>query len=257
MPGEEFEVCDLPPGSYVVAILAVGKDKLARLVSRTFTVTNRDVAVGELSVGPPDRLHGRVIVSDAPADSPLPEVRIAVGPLNRPAPFAGEGSSGHANPKGEFSIENMFADDYSLQVTGLPRGFYVKSIFQSGRDVMNEPIRPGGDVTITLSSDGPVVAGDALDSDDRPVPKAEVMLVPRDQSSGSIVSAIADINGKFQMQSGIAPGEYSIVALSGIYEGEDQNPEFARDQMTRATRLHLDPRENKSVTLTVRDAHRP
>jgi hypothetical protein len=257
IPGERFEVCDLPPGSYAVTILATSKDKLAGLVSHAFTVVNRDVALGELSVEPPDRLHGKVIVPDAPADSPLPEIRIAVRTLNRPDPFAGEGSSGRTNPKGQFSIENIFTDDYSLQVTGLPRGFYVKSIYQSGRDVTNEPIRPGGDVTITLSPDGTVVNGEAVDSDNQPVAMAHVMLIPRDPSSGSIISVLSDSSGKFQMQSGIAPGEYSIVALSGIYEGEDENPEFARDQLTGATRLELDPRATKSVTLTVRPAHQP
>jgi hypothetical protein len=256
-PGEWFRACDLPPGSYAAAVLAIGKDKLARLVSQAFTVANRDVAVGDLSVGPPDRLQGKVIVPDAPADSPLPEVRLEVSALNRPAPFAGEGSSGRTNKNGQFSIENIFTDDYSLQVTRLPRGFYVKSINQSGRDVTNEPIRPGADLTITLSSDGPVVNGQAVDSDNQPVAQAHVMLIPRDPSSGSIVSTLSDSSGKFQMQSGIAPGEYSIVALSGIYEGEEENPEFARDQMNRATRLDLDPRESESVTLTVRAAHPP
>jgi hypothetical protein len=256
-PGEEFEVCDLPPGAYAVAILALGQDKVARFASRAFTVANRDVPIGDLLVGPPDRLHGKVIVSDASPDSPFPPIRVGALSLNRPAPFAGEGGSSQANPKGEFSIENIYADDYSLRVTGLPRGFYVKSIYQSGRDVTNQPVRPGDDVTITLSSDGAAVNGQAVDSDNRPVPKAEVMLIPRDQSFGSIVSAMADSNGKFQMQSGIAPGEYAIVALSGIYEGEDQNPEFARDQMTHATRLDLDKSSTKSVTLTVRDRHQP
>jgi hypothetical protein len=257
MPGDEFAVCGLPPGSYVVTLLAMGKDKLARLTSQAFTVANRDVAVGELFVGPPDRLHVKVIVSDAPKDSPLPEVRIAVRTLNRPAPFAGEGSSARSNPEGEFSIENIFTDDYSLQVTGLPRGFYVKSIYQSGRDVINESIRPGGDVTVTLSSDGPVVNGEAVDSENQPVAQAHVMLIPRDPSSGSIVSVLSDISGKFQIQSGVAPGEYSIVAVSGSYEGEDENPEFARDQILHATRIDLDKTQTKSITLTVRPAHQP
>jgi hypothetical protein len=256
-PGEEFEVCDLVPASYALTILSLGTDQLARVVSQAFTIANRDVALGDLSALAALRLRGEVIVPGAHDDSPLPAgIGVEVRSLSRPYPFAGEGRAGHVNSKGEFSIE-VFADDYSLRITGLPRGYYVQTVFQAGRDVTNQAIRPGDDVTITLSSDGPVVSGATMDSNNHPVPNAEVMLIRKDSSLGSIVAIRSDGSGRFQVQSGIAPGKYAIVAFTDLYEGEDQNPEFARDQMAGATQLDLDKSETKSVTLTVRDAHRP
>jgi hypothetical protein len=62
-------------------------------------------------------------------------------------------------------------------------------------------------------------------------------------------------DGKFQLQSGIAPGEYSIVALMGVFEGEEQNPEVLSDQAARSTTLTLDKKETKVVTVVVRAAH--
>jgi hypothetical protein len=257
-PGEDFEVCDLPPGSYVVIILAIGKEKLDGFVSRAFTVANRDVTVGELYPEPPAPLRGKMIVAGAPVDSSFPAgVRVELWPVNRPYRFAGEGRFGRPNSKGEFLIEDVLADDFRLRVGNLPSGFYLKSVTQGGRNVTSDPIRPGDDLTITLSSDGPVLTGETVDKDRVPVHDATVILVPKDQSLGSIVSVRSDRAGGFQFQSGIAPGEYSIVALTNLVDGEDQNPDFVRDQITRATELALDKKETKSLRLVVRDAHQP
>ena len=118
-------------------------------------------------------------------------------------------------------------------------------------------IRPGDDLTITLSSEGPVVTGETVDQDDVPVRDATVILIPKDQSLGSMLSVRSGRTGGFQFQSGIASGEYSIVALTNLFDGDDQNPDFVRDQMTRATQLALDRKETKSLRLVVRDAHQP
>jgi hypothetical protein len=257
-PGEDFEVCDLPPGSYVVSILAIGKEKLDGFVSRAFTVANRDVAVGELYLQPPAPLRGKMIVADAPVDGSFPVgVRVEIRSLNRPDLFAGEGMFGHPNSKGEFLIEDVLADDFRLRVGNLPRSFYLKSVTQGGRDVTSGSIRPGDDLTITLCSEGPVVTGETVDQDDVPVRDATVILIPKDQSLGSILSLRSGRTGGFQFQSGIVPGEYSIVALTDLFDGDDQNPDFVRDQMTRATQVALDRKETKSLRLVVRDAHQP
>jgi hypothetical protein len=257
-PGEDFEVCDLPSGSYVAIILAIGKEKLDGFVSQAFTVADRDVAVGELTPQRPAPLRGKIIVADAPVDGSFPAgVRVELRPLNRPDPFAGEGMFGRPNSKGEFLIEDVLADDFRLRVGNLPPGFYLKSVTQGGRDVTNEPIHPGDDLTITLSSDGPVITGETVDKDNVPVHDATVILIPKDQSLGSILSVRSGHSGRFQFQSGIAPGDYSIVALTNLFDGEDQNPDFVRDQMARGTQLALDKKETKSLTFVVRDAHRP
>jgi hypothetical protein len=249
---EDFEVCGLPPGSYALSLVAA-KDRLEGFVSQEFTVANRDVSLGELSLRRPLQLRGKVTIADGPADGLLPAgVRVQVRTLSRPSPFAGEGTGGHLSSQGEFLIDNVFADDYHLRVLSLPRGFYVKSVTQEGRDVMRGAIRPGHDLAIALASDGPVVNVETVDSEERPVGDAEVILIPRDQGPGAIARAHANEHGRAQFESGIAPGEYSIVALTGLVEGQDQNPGFLRDQLTRASTLVLDKKENKIVRLTVR-----
>ncbi len=256
-PGEELQVCGLPPGSYSLWIDTAKGDKVVGFISQTFTITNRDVALGELYPDTPRPLLGKIIVADAPADSPVPVLSIHVESLNRrQLHFFGEGAFGGSNRKGEFSIPDLYADDYGLVAVGhLPPGFYVKALTQAGRDVTRESIRPGDDLTITLLSDGPVVSGKAVDKDNGPVHDATVILIPKDQWNSSIVSARADQDGKFQLQSGIAPGEYSIVALTGVFEAEEQNSEFLSDQATRSTTLTLDKKETKVVTVIVRAAH--
>ena len=255
-PGEDLAVCRLPPGSYDLWIMTFTSDRITGFISQTFIIGNRNVAIGELYPNPPIPLRGKVIVADAPTDNPAPALSIEVGSLNRrQLHFFAEGNFGLSNSKGEFSIPDLFADDYELvAVRHLPPGFYVKALTQAGRDVTRESIRPGDDLTITILSDGPVISGKAVDKD-TPVHDATVILIPKDQGIGSVVSVRSDQNGRFQIQSGIAPGDYSIVALTGLFGNENQNPEFLRDQMTRATTLALDKKETKVVTLNVRAAH--
>ena len=258
-PNEWMEVCGLPPGSYELWINTVVGDRIAGFIGKTFAIANRDVALGELYPEPPSPLRGKVAVADAPADSPVPVVSVDVRSINRAQlHFASEGEFGSSNARGEFLIPDLFADDYELvAVRRLPRGFYVKAVTQAGRDLKRDPIRPGDDLTITLLSDGPTINGTALDKDNVPVHDATVILFPKDLGFGSVVSVRSDQNGKFQIQSGVAPGDYSIVALTGLFEGEEQNPEFLSDQVTRATRLVLEAKESRAITLLVHSVSRP
>jgi hypothetical protein len=122
----------------------------------------------------------------------------------------------------------------------------------------DDSIRPGDGVTISVACDGPVVTGQAVNNENVPIPDATVILAPvADTWRRSFVSAHSDKNGRFLLESGVPPGEYAVMALTGLYDGEDQSPEFARDQTSRSTRVALGPRESKSVSLVVHDAHRP
>jgi hypothetical protein len=184
-PGEEFEICGLPPGSFDLWISTERGDRITGFIGTAFTVANRDVAVGELYPERPVPLRGKVIVADAPADRSLPVVSVTVRSLNRrQLHFAGEGIFGLSNSKGELLIPNLLADEYELvAVQRLQQGFYVKSVTQAGRDVTHDSIRPGDDVMITLASDGPAINGETVDKDSQPVHDATVILIPKDHGS--------------------------------------------------------------------------
>jgi hypothetical protein len=183
----------------------------------------------------------------------VPVISLNVRSIHRPRlHFAFEGEFGVSNGKGEFLIPDLFADDYELiAVRRLPRAFYIKNVTQGGHDVKRDSIRPGDDVTVTLASDGPDINGHTVDMDGRTVHDATVILIPKDQWHGSIVSLRSGGDGQFHIDSGIAPGEYSILALAGLIGGEEQDPDFIRDQAIRATPLVLDKNETKSITLLV------
>jgi hypothetical protein len=259
MPNEAMEVCGMPPGGYELWISTVVGDRIAGFIGKTFAIANRDVALGELYPEPPSSLRGKVIVADAPADSPVPIVSVDVRSINRSQlHFAYEGEFGSSNTRGEFLIPDLFADDYELvAVRRLPQGYYVKGVTQAGRDVARDPIRLGDDLNITLASDGPILTGETVDRDGRPAHDATVILIPKDQWHGSTVSIRSGQDGRFQIQSAIAPGEYSIVALTGTFGSEEQNPDFVRDQAAHATRLVLEAKESTAITLPVHSVSRP
>jgi hypothetical protein len=82
-----------------------------------------------------------------------------------------------------------------------------------------------------------------------------VVLIPEKTSGGnSIVTQQSDQSGAFKF-GGIAPGDYQLLALTGLFEGEAEDPAFVTTQTFSAVELSAEPRSSHSVTLKVRSAH--
>src|SRR5258707_1000004 len=110
-PGEQFEICGFPLGAYDLWIATNNGDRVAGFIDKTFTIANRDIALGELYLEPPGQLRGKVILADATGDSLVPVISLDVRSIHRPRlHFAFEGEFGVSNGKGEFLIPDLFAD---------------------------------------------------------------------------------------------------------------------------------------------------
>lgn len=200
-----------------------------------------------LEIGLP--LKGRITVADISKDDHFPSgLSISLDLRGRPL-FYGESRTATVSDQGSFLIENVFLDDYTPRVTGLPDGFYVRSASQGGHDALSDAVRPGrGDLNLVLGSDGPVVSGQTLDGENRPVPDAAVVLM---SEGGRISVRHSDQNGQYRFSSAISPGNYRLVALGGLYEGEEQDLDVVGANLATAAELNLSPRAVKTIPLTV------
>ncbi|HWR51216.1 MAG TPA: carboxypeptidase-like regulatory domain-containing protein, partial [Bryobacteraceae bacterium] len=114
-------------------------------------------------------------------------------------------------------------------------------------------VRPGaGEVRIELSSDGPTLGGRVLNDDDQPVPDATVFL--RRQGGGQAFAAQCDQSGAYSFSSGVAPGEYKVVAVRNLPESQRWNGGAAARLLSGATDVKLGARERKLADLRVREA---
>ena len=256
-PGEDFEICGLAPGQYTAiastfdaAKAGDPKQPSSGFIRTEFTIAKRDAELGSLHPSPALPVHGRVIVRGARPEDPVPNGLIVdLNQRGRPI-FAGEKRRAQVEASGEFAMERVFIDDYILRVSGLPKGYYVAEAAQQGRDVRQGDVRPGaGDLKVVLAPDGASISGQTVDKDRQPVPDIWVVLVP--DNGAPLIAQQSDQAGQFWLGS-VVPGDYRIVALGGLYDGEEQDPEVVRANLSDATELSVAPGSSVSASPVVR-----
>ncbi len=255
-PGEESEICGVPPGEYTfLATLSDRRTKKAIGFFRTeVSIARRDAELGKLSPAPGMQLRGRLTVEAQAPGYPLPRnIAVKLQRQGRPIIY-GDNLTGVLAPSGTLTWESVFLDDYRLVVDDLPNGCYLQTAVQRARDVRQAPVRPGqGDLLIALSCDGGVVQGEVVDGNKEPVPDATVLLLPKEATgTDMLLSQQSDQNGGFEFSSEIAPGDYCVAAFIGLYEGEDRDPEFVSAHFSGCKAVTVPAKGLQSVTITAR-----
>ncbi|MGH9660968.1 MAG: carboxypeptidase-like regulatory domain-containing protein, partial [Bryobacteraceae bacterium] len=153
--------------------------------------------------------------------------------------------------------------NYEVMVTGLPPGFYVKSIHRGDEDVLAGGLalaESSAPLEIVVSAAGARVDGVVVNAKNEPAAGASVVLAPvtpqpnrRDQYR----SAAADQLGRFALQ-GIPPGDYRLFAVEDLETGAHQDPEFLKpfDNVAEKLRLAENARETRQIKLAVADERR-
>jgi hypothetical protein len=124
---------------------------------------------------------------------------------------------------GAFEIENVGPGFFDAFVEPLPEGAYIRSIRQGVNEGLSRSstLRGNfGDLDIQLSSRGAKAEGTAVDPQGRPVPGAQVVLVPTTYRNREdrYYPTFADAGGNFKV-TGIAPGSYVAFSFEDIEPG--------------------------------------
>lgn len=124
---------------------------------------------------------------------------------------------------GTFTIPGLGPGSYDVSVQRIPGNVYVRSITYGRFDSLFTPIEinngtPAGQLSIDLAQSNATAAGAVVDRLGRPVPGAEVVLVPKGnrRRADRYRSATADAGGNFRI-TGIPNGmDYSVLAFEDI-----------------------------------------
>ncbi|HWB98964.1 MAG TPA: carboxypeptidase-like regulatory domain-containing protein, partial [Bryobacteraceae bacterium] len=247
--GSYFEACGIGPGSYRISAVIPppeGQEDGLRYASEIFTVGDTTVRLPPLNLQPSFPLSGTVTVSGEKTDDPLPSgLHFSLAPKDRFLNY-GENTSAKEDSTGKFTFPAMTADQYWLDIFGIPSGYYVKQARLGVNDILSAPFfaAPGAEIEIVLGSDGPSISGQVTDSDNQPVADATVVLATNPPQSTR-----ADQDGRFTLN-GMAPGDYRIAAFRGLQDGLAEDPNFIQANFGRATELTLGPSATVSVNLT-------
>lgn len=225
----QIRICNLHPGDYrlTMAILGPRDHFPTRFSSSLVTIKDQDA---EVSPAPAPRVTvaGEVVWDgDAPTGTETQALTIQLRPLTRRV-FDGESGTAKIAVPGPFTLSSLLADEYALEISGIPQGAYVKDATYGGRSVLHVPIEAGSaaDLRIVLARDGGRVTARVADPDGNPVADAFLAVMPAGATSeaalaDAMITGRTDAGGSWT--SGLlAPGSYLVCAGRIPY---DKSPE--------------------------------
>jgi hypothetical protein len=262
-----FTIKDLPPGDYKLeARVPALKDRPAEFAAFPVTVAGADIEALVITTGTAGDLSGSVSTEDG---SPLPpgpiRMRVATRALNpqttpRMTVAAGAIDNGRVNNDGTFELKGAIGQ-LRLMLTGVPPGWYLKSIDAGGKDIVDSAIEVRSGQTLSglrflISNRPTTVSGRLDDARGQPSSDGTVLIFAVDQSkwgedSRYIASVRPDQQGRFEHQA-LPPGEYYAAALAYVADGEGNDPEFLDKLKDAAQRFTLTEGARETINLVLK-----
>lgn len=258
-----WTVSNIPPGEYRLSTRTAARaNQPAQEGQLTFNVAGADVEGLSLVTGAGGTVRGEVVTDDG---SPLPagfdrmQVRPPFNPNARMMISVLQPDNGRVQSDGSFEVQGVLAETV-LSIGPLPGEWTLKAIEVEGRDMADLPLpvehgKTLSGVRIVLTSRPTTIRG-AL-RDERQNPAEGSVIVFADDSAkwreGSRVirATRLDQRGLFTFK-GLPAGNYLLVALDSVQEGQWHDPEFLEGLRDRARRVALADAESKQVDLVLR-----
>ena len=248
-PDGRFEIRGVPPGQYYLhAQLRNGQQALMAMQPVDVGNAHVDGVVVTLSAGFDMQGVVKVAESDAQGKVSLQNVNVMVQPVGFMFGGIGRGKTGD---DGKFVVKNVMPQRFTVMVTNVPDGCFVKSIQYGGQEVTEDGVEPNAaaPLEITLSATAGQVTGVVGDKDGKPVAGAAVVLVVKGTTAHP-VEAYADENGSFTFK-GLKPGDYKLLAFEDVEPGAYMDPEFLKPWESRAADVKLDPSAKQALQYQV------
>ena len=247
------------PGSYQVTVSFRGKGDNAERQhgSAVFQVVDRNVDVPIAPARGVD-VSAKVVATDGASLPPLNKMQILMqadvgGVVSLSAQTV-------PDPQGNIRFANLPPRENRLSIRGVPGSHYVREVRYNGSAVRGNPSELIFPLDPSAASHSLVIEVDdkpgfvtgVVTERDHPVNRPYVVLMPwplRDPASiWPIPSTTGDADGKFQF-TGLAPGEYRILAVSSAVKYEFNKPNVLERLLVNAKKVELDPRGNQTLTL--------
>lgn len=254
IPQGNFEIRGLSPGAYIltVTVFDAGKAFSAR---QSLDVGNSTLENVTITIYPPMEIIGQIRAEgDKPPD--LSNARVSLRPHRQSVYFAAPPSGRVTDETGRFVLASVGPDNYDVSVTGLPDGYYVKSIVTGHEDVldsgMNLASGAPAPIAITLRPGAGQIDGSVMNGEDKPAPGATVALIPngekRREQAQSYKNTTTDQYGRFALKN-VDPGDYKLFAWEDVETGAYMDPDFVKPIESQGTPITIreDSHENQQL----------
>ena len=240
-----FDIRGVAAGSYtlVATIQERGKSLAARM---PVEVGNSNVENLSITINPALSLTGQVRLDGQTAAS-VSTVQVSLRPREPAAPMLGPPNLNvKVNEDGTFSFASV--NPYNVTLSGLPDGFYVKTIRAGGQDALAPGLDvsrgDAGPIDIVLAPNAGQATGVVQNDQQQPAAGATVVLIPQERERKDQAqyykTATTDAAGSFALKN-LDPGQYKVYAWREVESGAYMDPEF------------VGPVENRGESLTIRE----
>ena len=197
------------------------------------------------------------IVSDTgePFDFRAQQVQVGARPASPDAMPGGPANGARVGDDWSFTVRGI--TDAVLLRASAPQGWTLKSVLLNGQDITDLPAEfPAGQTVsgaqIVLTKKVSALSGQVTDSKGNPVLDATVIVFPSNDKlwtyqSRFIKAARPDQDGRYKMTALPGPGDYLVVALQGLEDGQAGDPEFLATIKDLGTKLELGDGETKAI----------
>jgi hypothetical protein len=253
----------IPPGTYRLSIRAAARgNDPAQEGQATINVAGADIEGVSLVAGAGGTVRGEVVTDDG---SPLPsgfdrmQVRPPYNPNARIMVSVLHPDNGRVQSDGSFEVQGVLSDTV-LSIGPLTGEWTLKAIEVDGRDLADLPLPiehgktlPG--VRVVLTRRPTIIRGALRDENHNPA-EGTVIIFADDsatwrEGSRTIRATRLDQRGLFTFK-GLPAGDYFLVALDSVQEGQWYDPEFLEELKGRARRVAIADAESKHVDLMLR-----
>jgi protocatechuate 3,4-dioxygenase beta subunit len=258
-----WTLSNIPPGEYRLSIRAAARgNDPAQEGQVTVNVAGVDVEGLSLVAGAGGTVRGEVVTDDG---SPLPagfdrmQVRPPFNPSARMMVSVLRPDNGRVQSDGSFAVEGVLSDTV-LSIGPLTGEWMLKAIEVEGRDIADLPLpiehgKTLSGVRVVLTSRPTIVRGTLRDEKRNPAEGTVIVFADDSakwrEGSRTLRATRLDQRGLFTFK-GLPAGDYFLVALDAVQEGQWHDPEFLEGLKGRATRVAIADAESKQVDLVLR-----
>jgi Carboxypeptidase regulatory-like domain len=250
-PDGTFLINDVIPGSYNLIAVQQAQNQIYSARTR-LDVGRGDITGVNLAVRPGVDVPGQIYIEGTPpANFQINRVRVNLTSLDD-LPFIGN-SNAQVDETGKFTLTNVPAMSYRINVQGLPGGAYLIAGKFGNLDALGEPLQVDQSSTLALQvgfSPGQIAAN-VTDSVGQPFSGAITVLIPSVRNRVDLYkTATSDQSGQV-IFTGVAPGDYKVIAWEDVPQGAYLNSDFVAPYEDRAQSVHVDRTSSASVQTKV------
>jgi len=244
-----FEIADVIPGSYnLIAIQEVQNQAYS-------TRIRLDVGPGgvqgiSLAVRPGVEVPGQIhLEGTPPANFQMNRIRVS---LNSQDNLPIGNSNAQVDETGKFTLTNVPAMSYRVNVQGLPAGAYLLAGRFGSADALGDlQVDQSSPLALQIGFTPGQVGVSVTDSVGQPFSGAITVLIPAVRSRIDLYkTATSDQSGQVAF-TGIAPGDYKIIAWEDVPQGAYLNADYVQPYEDRGTSVHVDRSSSITVQLKV------